>query len=86
MCIRDRRPIAERHGVSVAAVSIAWVLAWKGIGGAICGARKPEQLDAFIDAAKLELTQQDIDDIAAAIEKTNLCRGTCGDGPAKPVR
>ena len=80
------RPIAERHGVSVAAVSIAWVLAWKGIGGAICGARKPEQLDAFIDAAKLELTQQDIDDIAAAIEKTNLCRGTCGDGPAMPVR
>ena len=36
--------------------------------------QKPEQLDAFIDAAKLELTQEDMDDIAAAIERRALQR------------
>ena len=79
------RPIAARHNVSVATISIAWVIAWKGITGAICGARKPEQLDAFLDAAKLTLTDDDIEEISAAIEKTGLCKGTCGDGPTRPI-
>lgn len=80
------RPIAERHNVSVATISIAWVLAWKGITGAICGARRPDQLDAFLDASRLALTEEDLADIASAIEKTGVCKGTCGDGPAFPIR
>jgi len=69
----------------VAAISIAWVLRWQGITAAICGARKPEQLDDFIDAWKLQLTEEDVSDIASAIEKTGLCKGTSGDGPVRPV-
>lgn len=79
------RPIADRHHVSVAAISIAWVLAWKGVTGAICGARKSSQLDAFLEASHLKLTEKDFADIAAAIEKTGLCKGTCGDGPNTPI-
>ena len=80
------RPIAARHNVSVPAISIAWCLAWKGITGAICGAGKPYQLDAFFEAAKLKLTEEDFKDIANAVEVTGACKGTCGDGPAIPIR
>ena len=79
------RTVAGRHNTSVATISIAWVLAWKGVTGAICGARKPEQLDAFLEAAKLQLTKEDLDDIANAIKKTGVCIGTGGEGPVYPV-
>lgn len=79
-------PIAERHQTSVAAVSIAWALCWEGVTGAICGARKPEQLDAFLDAWKMELSDEDLDDIEKGIRETELCFGTSGDGPYKPIR
>src|SRR5207245_2282528 len=35
------RPIAERHGATVAGVAVAWTLAWPGVSGAIGGARTP---------------------------------------------
>ena len=37
------RPIAERHGVTPAAVAIAWTLAFPGVTGAIVGARRPRR-------------------------------------------
>lgn len=72
-------PIAERHGVTTAQVAIAWVLAWPGITGAIVGARTPAQVDGWIGAASLHLTETDRDEIAAAITATGA-----GNGPAKP--
>src|SRR5260370_5806929 len=72
-------PIAERHGSSVAAVAVAWTLAWPGVTGAIVGARSPAQVDGWIGAASLELTDQDLDDIAAAIRRTGA-----GTGPLRP--
>jgi aryl-alcohol dehydrogenase-like predicted oxidoreductase len=39
------RPVADRHGASVAAVAVAWALAWPGVTGAIVGARRPSQVD-----------------------------------------
>jgi aryl-alcohol dehydrogenase-like predicted oxidoreductase len=73
------RPIAERHGTSVAAVAVAWTLAWPGVTGAIVGARSPAQVDGWIGAASLELTDPDLDDIAAAIQRTGA-----GTGPVRP--
>jgi len=73
------RPIAERHSATVAAVAVAWTLAWPGITGAIVGARSPAQVDGWIDAASLELTGSDLDDIAAAIKRTGA-----GVGPVRP--
>ena len=73
------KPVAERHGVSQAAVAIAWVLAFTGLTGAIVGARHPDQIDGWIAAASLTLTEQDLDEIAAAIERTGA-----GSGPVRP--
>lgn len=74
------RPIAERHGTTVGAVAVAWTLAWPGVTGAIVGARRPDQVDGWLPAAALELTPADVDEIAAAIERTGA-----GTGPTRPT-
>lgn len=73
------RPIAERHGTTVAAVAVAWTLAWPGVTGAIVGARSPAQVDGWLDAAGLALTSEDLSEIAAAIDATQA-----GTGPLSP--
>ena len=73
-------PVAERHGASVGAVAVAWTLAWPGVSGAIVGARRPSQVDGWLGAASLKLTAADLDEIAAAIERTGA-----GGGPARPA-
>jgi aryl-alcohol dehydrogenase-like predicted oxidoreductase len=72
-------PIAERHDTSVASIAIAWTLAWPGVTGAIVGARRPDQVDGWIDAAGITLTDDDLAEVAAAIEGTGA-----GDGPTRP--
>jgi aryl-alcohol dehydrogenase-like predicted oxidoreductase len=80
LALRDAlRPIAQRHGSTVSSVAIAWTLAWPGVTGAIVGARSPEQVDGWIGAATLELTLEDLDEIALAIGRTGA-----GSGPALP--
>lgn len=80
LALRDSlRPIAQRHATTVSAVAIAWTLAWPGVTGAIVGARSPEQVDGWIRAATLELTLDDLDEIAQAVGRTGA-----GGGPALP--
>lgn len=80
LALRDAlRPIAQRHETTVSAVAIAWTLAWSGVTGAIVGARSAEQVDGWIGAATLELTLEDLDEIARAIGWTGA-----GGGPALP--
>lgn len=73
------KPIAERHGATVAATAAAWTLAWPGVTGAIVGARSASQVDGVIGAAELELDADDMQAIADAIELTGA-----GNGPLRP--
>jgi aryl-alcohol dehydrogenase-like predicted oxidoreductase len=75
------RPIAKRHGTSVSSVAIAWALSWPGVTAAIVGARSPEQVDGWIGAAHLTLTQSDLNEITSAIEHSGA-----GSGPAASSR
>jgi aryl-alcohol dehydrogenase-like predicted oxidoreductase len=80
LALRDAlRPIASKHGTSVAAVAVAWTLAWPGVTGAIVGARSPEQVDGWLGAVTLALDTDDIRAIANAIERTGA-----GSGPSSP--
>ena len=80
LALRDAlKPIAEQHGATVAAVAVAWTLAWPGVTGAIVGARSAAQVDGWIRAATLELTPADLDEIATAITRTGA-----GAGPRRP--
>jgi aryl-alcohol dehydrogenase-like predicted oxidoreductase len=74
------RPVAERREVTPAAVAIAWTLAFPEVTGAIAGARRPRQVDGWLPAATLELTEDDLADIAAAVHATGA-----GTGPAVPA-
>ncbi len=71
-------PIAERHGVSRAAVAVAWTLAWPGVTAAIVGARRPDQVDDWLAAGSLRLDHDDLTVIAQAIERTGA-----GSGPVR---
>jgi aryl-alcohol dehydrogenase-like predicted oxidoreductase len=77
LALRDvLRPIAERHGTTVSAVAIGWVLAWPGVTGAIVGARSPEQVDGWIGGATIRLTEDDLAEIATAVDRLGV-----GSGP-----
>ena len=77
--LRDAlRPVAEKHGVAVAAVAVAWALCWP-ITAAIVGARSPEQVDGWIAAAGVRLDASDVNTIEAAIARTGA-----GGGPTRP--
>lgn len=76
LALRDAlRPIAKRHGTSVSAVAIAWVLSQPGVTGAIVGARSPEQVDGWIPAANLVLAASDLDEISQSIGRTHAGSG-----------
>ena len=61
------RPVAERHGASIAQVVIAWTLAQPGVTFALCGARNPAQALDNARAGTLRLGTEDIAAIDAAI-------------------
>jgi aryl-alcohol dehydrogenase-like predicted oxidoreductase len=73
------RRIAEQHRTTASAVAVAWTLAWPGVTGAIVGARKPAQVDGWVEAATLELSSADMGAIATAIEQNGV-----GAGLARP--
>lgn len=84
LALRDAlRGIARRHDTSVSSVSVAWTLTWPGITGAIVGARSPAQVEGWIDAASLTLTQEDLDEIAATIRQTGAGTGPVPEEPKK---
>jgi aryl-alcohol dehydrogenase-like predicted oxidoreductase len=74
------RPIAQRLGVGLPALAVAWTLAFPEVSGAIVGARSPEQVDGWIPAAGLELGPDELMEIAGAIERTGA-----GQGPVLPI-
>jgi len=72
---RRLQPVAARHGVPVAAVAIAWVLATPGVTGAIVGARRPSQVDGWLPAGNLRLTDDDLAELQRAIDETGAGKG-----------
>lgn len=54
------RPIAERHGASVAAVALAWLLHQGAVTSVIVGARTREQLLDNMAATQVKLTAEDL--------------------------
>ena len=59
--IADRlAAVAERHDTVPGAVAIGWTLRNPAVDGAIVGFRSPEQVDPLIDAANLQLSDDDI--------------------------
>ena len=70
-CIDTMEPMAERRGVSVARIAIAWLLHQKVVSSVIIGAKRLDQLEDNIAATDIELTEQELDalDRASALPK-----------------
>jgi aryl-alcohol dehydrogenase-like predicted oxidoreductase len=80
LALRDAlRPVAARHQATVESIALAWVLRWPGVTGAIVGSRSADQVDGWIGGASVTLTDDDLDEIKAAIERTGA-----GTGPVRP--
>ena len=52
--------VADRHGTTPGAIAVAWTLRNPAVDGAIVGFRRPAQVDPILDAATLELGDDDI--------------------------
>jgi aryl-alcohol dehydrogenase-like predicted oxidoreductase len=52
--------VSERHESTPGAVAVAWALQHPAVDGAIVGFRRPDQVDGLIDAAHLQLGDDDV--------------------------
>jgi aryl-alcohol dehydrogenase-like predicted oxidoreductase len=59
-CVEAMRPMAQVHGVSVARVALAWVLAQPAVTSVIVGAKTQEQLMDNLAAAELRLSEAEL--------------------------
>ena len=55
------RPMAKENGVSMAQLSIAWLLKQKAVSTVIVGAKKTEQLEENLNASKIEFSKDDFE-------------------------
>ena len=59
-CVDVMRPISARHGVSVAQIALAWLLAQPVVSSVIIGAKTVEQLHDNIAATQVCLTPEEL--------------------------
>ncbi len=69
--IEAMRPIAARHGVSVAQIALAWLLSRPVVSSVIVGAKKAEQLADNIGATRVALSAEDL----AVLDKVSVLPG-----------
>lgn len=66
------RPVAERLGVGLPTLAIAWTMGAPGVSGVIAGARTPAQIDGWLQASDLRLTDEILPLVDAAIAETGV--------------
>ena len=57
------KKVADRHGVSAARVSLAWLLQRPMISSVIIAGRKQEHLKDNIESVNLRLSEQDLEEL-----------------------
>ena len=60
--------VAADRGVSVTAVSLAWLAAQRTVAAPIASASRVEQVEDLLAAARVELTPQELEQLSAATE------------------
>jgi aryl-alcohol dehydrogenase-like predicted oxidoreductase len=61
-------PVAEKAGLSMATMALAWCLRQENLASVIIGASRPEQVFSNAEAAGVELSQDTLDAIDEALE------------------
>ena len=65
--VQRLRPIAERLGITMAQLALAWVLREPNVASAIIGASRPEQVEENAAASGIELDEQTLQEIDDAL-------------------
>lgn len=63
--VERSRLVAERLGVPVGALAVAWTLAADGVTGAICGARNPLQVETWAGASAVRMDPETIAELTS---------------------
>ena len=66
------RPLADRLGIPLPALAAAWTLTVEGVTGAICGARRPGQVEGWIAAGDVALGPDDVRAIEAVLAAAGI--------------
>src|SRR5881397_1637739 len=74
------RNLADRQGITVPQLAIAWVLANPAVDVAIVGARRPQQLTQTAVASDVELTEKTLEEIAQIIKDAAPTGGPSPEG------
>ena len=67
--LKEFEPIAERRGLTMAQLVIAWTVAQPGLTYALCGARNVKQAQENAAAGEVALTDEELATINAAIAR-----------------
>lgn len=59
--------VAQQTGASHAAIALAWLRVQPGIAAPIASARTPGQLDALLESVKLDLSQEQLDELTRSL-------------------
>lgn len=65
--VEKMRPIAERNGLSMAQLALAWILRQDNVASCIIGASRPEQVEDNVKAAGVKLPAGDLEEIEAIL-------------------
>lgn len=65
--VQRLKPIADREGLSMGQLAIAWVLQNPNVSSAIIGATKPAQIKENVKASGIKLSNQTMSDIDSAL-------------------
>jgi aryl-alcohol dehydrogenase-like predicted oxidoreductase len=81
LAVVDRlRGLAERQGITVAQLAIAWVLGNPVVDVAIIGARHPKQLTDAAPAADVELSEETLQEITLIVKDAAPTGGPSPEG------
>jgi aryl-alcohol dehydrogenase-like predicted oxidoreductase len=72
--------VARKRGIALPQLAVAWTLANAAVHVAIVGARRPSQLDGTADAAGLELSRADLQEIDAILADAVPVQGPHPEG------
>src|SRR3954471_14550121 len=73
--VQRLRPVAERHGLTMAQLALAWVLREQNVASAIIGATRPEQVEDNVGAVGVVLDESSLAEIDEILEGSVVYEG-----------
>jgi aryl-alcohol dehydrogenase-like predicted oxidoreductase len=68
-CVQDLEGLAQELGISLAQLSLAWVLRKQGVSSALIGASRPEQIEENVKAVQVNLQADVLEEIEKTLKK-----------------